>query len=50
MDMEVIHAAKELSIQVILEAGIIAKERFDTFEMIDEKDSFGDVVTGLIIL
>jgi myo-inositol-1(or 4)-monophosphatase len=45
MDMEIIHAAKELSIQVIREAGTIAKERFDHFDMIDEKDGFGDVVT-----
>ena len=45
MDMEVINAAKELSIRVIREAGSIAKERFDDFDMIDEKDSFGDVVT-----
>jgi myo-inositol-1(or 4)-monophosphatase len=45
MDGEVINAAKELSIQVIREAGQIAKERFDHFDMIDEKDGFGDVVT-----
>jgi myo-inositol-1(or 4)-monophosphatase len=45
MDMEVIHAAKELSIQVIREAGQIAKERFDSYDIIDEKDGFGDVVT-----
>src|SRR5665647_399817 len=45
MDMEVINAAKELSIRVIREAGSLAKERFDNFERIDEKDSFGDVVT-----
>jgi myo-inositol-1(or 4)-monophosphatase len=45
MDMEVVSKAKELSIRVIREAGSLAQERFDDFDMIDEKDSFGDVVT-----
>jgi myo-inositol-1(or 4)-monophosphatase len=45
MNLDVINAAKELSIQIIRKAGHIAKERFDHYDMIDEKDSFGDVVT-----
>src|ERR1700730_7171721 len=50
MDMEVIQTAKELSIRIIREAGQIAKDRFDNFDMLDEKDGFGDVVTEVDFL
>jgi myo-inositol-1(or 4)-monophosphatase len=45
MDGHIIHCAKELSVKIIKQAGLIAKERFDHFEHISTKDSFGDVVT-----
>ncbi|MEC0238499.1 inositol monophosphatase family protein [Paenibacillus dokdonensis] len=45
MDQQVIQTAKELSIQVIRQAGQIAKEKFDDIADIQAKDEFGDVVT-----
>lgn len=45
MDTAIIHKAQELAINAVLEAGKLAKERFDRFEQIEEKDTFGDVVT-----
>jgi myo-inositol-1(or 4)-monophosphatase len=45
MDANIIQKAKELSIRAIQEAGKLAKNRFDNFDRLEEKDSFGDVVT-----
>ncbi|WP_256762142.1 inositol monophosphatase family protein [Cohnella sp. WQ 127256] len=45
MDHEIIRRAKELSMQVVRQAGQIAKERFDHFDHLRFKDDFGDVVT-----
>ncbi|GAB6988279.1 inositol monophosphatase family protein [Paenibacillus pini] len=41
----IINSAKEVAVQVIREAGLIAKERFDTLSTINVKDEYGDVVT-----
>lgn len=45
MDQQTIQFAKELSIKIIREAGLIAKDRFDNFIELRSKDEFGDVVT-----
>lgn len=45
MEGHIIRSAKELAVKIINQAGLIAKERFDQFEHIRIKDSFGDVVT-----
>jgi hypothetical protein len=38
MDKNIIGAAKELALEVIIEAGQIAKVRFDKFEQLESKD------------
>ncbi|MFX3633639.1 MAG: inositol monophosphatase [Candidatus Pristimantibacillus sp.] len=45
MDTAIIPNAQLVAIEAVLEAGKLAKERFDLLEQIEEKDSFGDVVT-----
>jgi len=45
MDQQTIQFAKELSIRIIREAGLVAKDRFDNFIELRSKDEFGDVVT-----
>ena len=45
LDYKTIERAKELSIAVIRQAGLIAKEKFDNFNEISMKDQHGDVVT-----
>lgn len=45
MDNQVIRAAKEVAENVIRKVGLIAKEKFDTFDNLVVKDEFGDVVT-----
>lgn len=45
MEAGTIHAAKEVALKLIKQAGLIAKERFDKAEYIRSKGSFGDVVT-----
>lgn len=45
MNADIIHLARELAVKLIKQAGLIALERFDNFEHISSKDSFGDVVT-----
>lgn len=42
---EILKKAKTLASRVIVEAGQIAKERFDHFISVEEKGDFGDVVT-----
>lgn len=42
---DIIRAAKELSINAVLKAGQVAKDHFDNFTELQEKDDFGDVVT-----
>lgn len=42
---ETIQLAKEIATRVILEAGAIAKDRFDQAAQMEEKDEFGDMVT-----
>ncbi|WP_084405732.1 inositol monophosphatase family protein [Alteribacter aurantiacus] len=42
---EIIKQAKSLASNVIIEAGNIAKERFDSLLTLEEKDDSGDVVT-----
>ncbi|WMT39644.1 inositol monophosphatase family protein [Paenibacillus sp. D2_2] len=45
MDRKIIEVAKELSVSVIREAGLISKEKFDHVVEWRSKDEFGDVVT-----
>ncbi|WP_433942805.1 inositol monophosphatase family protein [Paenibacillus sp. SN-8-1] len=45
MDLQTIQAAKELSIRIIRQAGMIANDKFDKFIEVNSKDEFGDVVT-----
>ncbi|WP_159884196.1 inositol monophosphatase family protein [Paenibacillus puerhi] len=42
---EVLSKAKELSVQALLEAGRLVKERFDNLTCIEDKDGYGDLVT-----
>jgi myo-inositol-1(or 4)-monophosphatase len=42
---EIIKKAKILASNVILEAGNIAKDRFDNFTSLEEKDDYGYVIT-----
>ncbi|WP_078380762.1 inositol monophosphatase family protein [Sutcliffiella halmapala] len=46
----ILNKAKEVAIKVILEAGNIAKERFDHFTSLEEKDDYGDVITEVDLL
>lgn len=41
----IIKTAKELSVKAILKAGKVAKDHFDNFTVVQEKDVYGDVVT-----
>lgn len=50
MDKKIIQSARDLSVRVIREAGLIAKERFDNFIEVRSKDEFGDVVTEVDFL
>ncbi|AJS58805.1 inositol monophosphatase family protein [Paenibacillus sp. IHBB 10380] len=50
MDVRILEDAKRLSSKVILEAGKIAKNRFDEFTFLEEKDIFGDVITEVDLL
>lgn len=45
MDHQIIQSAKELSIRIIRQAGLIAKDKFDNFNELRSKGEFGDVVT-----
>jgi myo-inositol-1(or 4)-monophosphatase len=44
---KIIKKAKELSVKAVLQAGQIAKDHFDQFTNLQEKDIFGDVVTDI---
>lgn len=44
---EMIRMAKEVSLKAIMQAGQVAKDHFDHLTDIQEKDSFGDVVTAV---
>lgn len=45
MDLQTLQSAKELSIRVIRQAGVIAKDKFDHFIELRSKGDYGDVVT-----
>jgi len=45
MEAHIISTAKDVAVKLIKQAGLIAKQKFDNFEHIRSKDSFGDVVT-----
>jgi myo-inositol-1(or 4)-monophosphatase len=42
---DIIGTAKEISVKAVLKAGQVAKDHFDNITDLQEKDSFGDVVT-----
>ncbi|WP_096187372.1 inositol monophosphatase family protein [Evansella halocellulosilytica] len=42
---EILNKAKTVACNVIIEAGNIAKERFDNFTSLEEKGDYGDVIT-----
>lgn len=50
MDQTTIQLAKELSVQVIRQAGQIAKSKFDRFVDLKTKDEYGDVITEVDLL
>lgn len=50
MEAEVLRLAKDLSTRIIMEAGNLIRERFNSFNVIQEKDEFGDVVTEVDLL
>jgi hypothetical protein len=41
MDVRIVKEARNLSKKIIFEAGKIARDRFDNFTRLDEKDTFG---------
>jgi myo-inositol-1(or 4)-monophosphatase len=45
LEKQVIRRAKDLAVEVIRQAGAIAKQRFDRVEHLQVKDRFGDIVT-----
>lgn len=50
MEAEVLRVAKDLSTRIIMEAGNLIRERFNSFNVIQEKDEYGDVVTEVDLL
>ncbi|OCS92632.1 inositol monophosphatase family protein [Caryophanon latum] len=42
---EILHKAKTVATKLVIEAGAIAKERFDQFTRLEEKDDYGDLIT-----
>ncbi|TVX93811.1 inositol monophosphatase family protein [Paenibacillus agilis] len=50
MDHTIIQNAKELSVRIIRQAGLIAKEKFDNFDVLRSKDNYGDVITEVDLL
>lgn len=47
MEVDIIRTGKELSVRAILKAGQVVKEHFDYISVVEEKGSFGDVVTEI---
>jgi len=42
---DIVKRAEEVACKIIIEAGNIAKDRFDQAITVEEKDDFGDLVT-----
>lgn len=50
MDRHVVSNAKQVAIRAVKQAGDLVKERFDRYESLQRKGSFGDVVTEVDVL